>query len=233
MILLLVVFGLVIGSFLNVLIYRLNVSGAPKFWQGRSLCPHCKRKLLWQDNIPLLSFVLLSGRCRHCRKKISWQYPTVELITAVAFVAIGWQPWFLGLAAVFIVIFFSDWVYGLIPDEMVIVGCIMAVVLGASLLVGLISAVGFFVIVAATKFKGMGIGDVKLAFLIGLLLGWPKAAVAFWMAFVAGGTVAVGLLLLKKVGLSDKMALGPYLVLGTVISALWSREILATLFWSW
>lgn len=229
MILLSAVFGLVIGSFLNVLIYRLNAEKAPQWWQGRSVCPQCKKPIAWFDNIPLLSFVALGGRCRRCRTRISWQYPLVELVTAISFGLIGPSPLLLILAAVFIVIFFSDWIYGLIPDEMIIVGSVATIFLGPNLLVGIFSALGLFSIVLATKFRGMGLGDVKLAFLMGLNLGWPKILVAFWAAFVLGGLAALMLLLLKKVRLSDRMAFGPYLVLGTIFSALWTGEILATL----
>src|SRR3990167_1223631 len=83
-ILTLFLFGLIIGSFLNVLIWRLNDEKAPKFWQGRSMCPKCKHELSWSDNVPLLSFIVLSGRCRFCQKPISWQYPVVELLAGVA-----------------------------------------------------------------------------------------------------------------------------------------------------
>ncbi len=96
-------------------------------------------------------------------------------------------------------------------------------------MVGILCGLGFLLVVVATRFRGMGLGDVKLAFLIGFLLGWPKAAVAFWWSFLLGGLVAVLLVLLKKVRLSDRMALGPYLVLGALFSALWSKEFLRIL----
>lgn len=232
------IFGLVFGSFLNVLIYRLNVEKAPKFWQGRSFCPKCKHTLGWQDNIPLLSFVLLRGRCRWCRKPISWQYPVVELTTAISFSLIALTaPTFgpLGLlgalttTASLIVIFFSDLLYGLIPDEMVVVGSIAAAVFNfqfSIFIVGLLTSLGFLTIVLLTRFRGMGLGDVKLAFFMGILLGWPKILVALWTAFVLGGVFAVGLLLLKRTKLSATIALGPFLVIGVLISALWSDQLL-------
>lgn len=241
--------GLALGSFLNVLIWRLNSEDGtvPRFWQGRSLCPRCRHGLSWSDNIPLLSFFLLSGRCRYCRKKISWQYPLVELLTALFTVA----TWFCfpdlspiakllycSIAYTLIVIFFSDWIYGLIPDEMIIAGSVAAVIygfqfsvfsLGTHLLSGVVSGLAFLLIVVVTRFRGMGLGDVKLAFLLGFLLGWPKVAVAFWWSFVLGGFSAVVLVLLKKVRLSDKMAFGPYLIAGAIFSVLWSRDFLRLL----
>ncbi len=226
--------GLVVGSFLNVLIWRLNDFAAPKFWRGRSICPRCKKELYWFDNIPLLSFVLLSGKCRFCHRKISWQYPVVEATTAIVFVELvqlGKFDWTLAtLAGVFIVIFFSDFLYGLIPDEMILVGVVVGLLSQiGQIWVGAVSALGFFSLVVVTKFRGMGWGDVKLAFLIGFLLGWPRALVAFWLAFVLGGLAAVSLLILKKVRLSDKISFGPYLVLGTIISALWSDRLLSAI----
>lgn len=223
-----VVLGLVVGSFLNVLIWRLNDSKAPKFWQGRSLCPKCKKPIAWLDNIPLLSFLLLGGRCRHCGKKISWQYPLVELIAALAFWLVGWQAPLLVLVSAFIVVFFSDWIYGLIPDEMVVLGVIASFFSGwRDWGTGFLAAAMLFLIVLVTRFLGMGLGDVKLAFLMGFFLGWPKVGVAFWLAFVMGGLAAGILLLLKRKRFSDRIAFGPYLVLGTIISALWSNNLLA------
>lgn len=241
--LVLFLFGLSVGSFANVLTYRLNDEKAPKFWQGRSLCPKCKHQLSARDNIPLLSFLLLHGRCRYCHEPISWQYPLVEASTAVAFVLV----WFLSpaehglfvkldllaIAATFIVIFFSDLIYGLIPDEMILTGALGALIynlqfsnLGPYLLTGILSSFSFLLVVVATKFRGMGLGDVKLAFLIGLLLGWPRTLVSFWSAFIIGGVVAVTLLILRKTKLSATIPLGPFLVIGTLVAALWSKELL-------
>lgn len=242
------VLGLVIGSFLNVLIWRLNDEKAPKFWQGRSLCPKCKHTLSWRDNIPLLSFILLAGKCRYCRKPISLQYPVVELTTAVVTILVGFGglsdsgelrnlSWTLGTLAIswaFIVIFFADWIYGLIPDEMEVVIVVVTIlrdlsdlrILGQNALVGVVCALAFFLVVLATKFRGMGLGDVKLAFVMGFLLGFPGALVAFWSSFLLGGAYAMALLLLKRRKFHDTIALGPFLVIGTVVAVLWSRQIL-------
>lgn len=228
---LLALFGVIFGSFLNVLIWRLNDEKAPKFWQGRSICPKCKHTLAWQDNIPLFSYLILRGKCRYCRKAISSQYPLVETVTALATILIGFNPLFLILAYAFIVIFFSDVEYQLIPDEMVILISLVAAVLnfqviGPNLITGLSTALGFFLIVVATKFRGMGLGDVKLAFVMGLLLGFPNILVGVWFSFILGGAFAIGLLMLRRKKIHETMALGPFLVIGTLIAALWSKEIL-------
>lgn len=243
-IIVLFLFGLVFGSFLNVLIWRLDVDKAPKFWQGRSMCPKCKHSLAWQDNIPLLSYMLLVGKCRYCRKPISLQYPIVELTTAVVTVVVGWITLghisllgllgYLIVSYAFIVIFFADWIYGLIPDEMEIVIVVVSAlgylgnlgILSVNLMVGLASAAAFLLIVVATRFRGMGLGDVKLAFVIGFLLGFPLSLLAFWVSFVLGGIFALGLLILHRKKFRDTIALGPFLVLGTLIATLWGRQIL-------
>lgn len=234
------------GSFLNMLIWRLNDKRAPRFWQGRSVCPRCRHELSWQDNIPLLSFVFLQGSCRYCHEKISWQYPSVELLTAAVTVAV-WHFWggeslvaaglYSLIAYCFIVIFFSDLIYGLIPDEMIVVGSGLSLIgligragfVWPNLVVGGVTAGAFMLVVLLTKFRGMGLGDVKLAFLMGLLLGWPRVLVAVGTAFILGGLVALGLLSLRKTRLSATMALGPFLVIGVLIAALWSGQILSVL----
>lgn len=220
--------GLCFGSFLNVLIYRLNNPKAPKFWQGRSICPKCKNVLKIFDNIPLLSFVFLRGKCRFCHQKISWQYPIVELFTGIITFLLFPNIYLLLIAYCFIVIFFSDLIYGLIPDEMIILGIILTVILSGAkdLIVGFLTALPFFIF---SKFKLMGEGDIGLAFLTGLILGWPKIIIALWSAFILGGATAIILLLLRKTKLSATIPLGPFLILGTLIAALWSEKIVAIL----
>jgi leader peptidase (prepilin peptidase)/N-methyltransferase len=238
-----ILLGLVFGSFLNVLVWRLNDPEAPKFWQGRSLCPHCRKRLSWIDNIPLLSFIALRGKCRHCQNKISWQYPAVELLTALVTISIFFlfpgvslmaSLFYCFIAYIFIVIYFSDLIYGLIPDEMILVGLVLGFInllgntnsLVNGVFSGMIASVLFLAVFLLTKQRGMGFGDVKLAFLMGLILGWPKILVAFWFAFVVGGGVALVLLLLRKTKLSATIALGPFLIFGLVVSALWSDVFL-------
>ena len=122
--------GLMVGSFLNVLVYRLRV--AEDIFFDRSHCPHCKKMIEWYDNVPLLSFILLAAKCRNCRKKISWQYPLVELATGILFAAIGaryfiaqdaasWTTtlYFLGVAGFFMAIFVYDFLYMEIPEVLI------------------------------------------------------------------------------------------------------------------
>jgi len=121
------IFGLIIGSFLNVVVYRLKV--AESISVGRSKCPHCEKQINWYDNVPLLSFILLRGQCRHCRKKISFQYPLVEFFTGIVFALIGvkffaftdfttWTTtgYYIIIAAFLMVIFVYDFLYMEIPE---------------------------------------------------------------------------------------------------------------------
>jgi len=236
--------GLSVGSFLNVLIYRLP-RHLSVVW-GRSLCPKCRKKIAWFDNLPLLSFVFLKGRCRACRSPISWQYPLVELLTAVLFV-LGARPYLsdlsnLGTAQVgltlilfssLIAIFFIDLEQQIIPDEILLPVAVLFVL--SSLLTtnywllatGIASSLFLFLIWALTKGRGMGLGDVKLAFLMGLVLGYPKVIVAFYLAFLTGAIVGVILILAKKARFGQKIAFGPFLAAATIITVLWGEKILS------
>lgn len=242
--------GLCIGSFLNVIIYRL-----PRrlgFVKGRSFCPHCKKKIRWFDNVPLISFVLLRGRCHFCHSPISWRYPVVELTTGVLFVLgsssflsnIGYLrvlDWGLTLVlfSALVVIFFIDLEHQIIPDEIVLPIVILYIFrfvfsclsTDYCLLTTVYSALGAFlfllIIYLVTKGKGMGFGDVKFAFLMGLVLGYPKIIVAFYLAFLTGAFVGIILILGRKAKFGQKIAFGPFLALSTTISFLWGEKILS------
>ena len=132
------IFGLIIGSFLNVVVYRLRVA---EDILGRSYCPNCKTKIAWYDNIPLISFVILKFQCRRCKKKISWQYPLVEALTGICFVLIGWKFfnlfdiqsylmtfYYLGIVSFLITIFVYDWLYMEIPSLILWIGGIWVII---------------------------------------------------------------------------------------------------------
>lgn len=238
------IFGLTIGSFLNVLIDRL-----PKredvFW-GRSRCDFCKKRLRWFELIPLLSFLLQRGRCRRCKKKLSLQYPLIELVTAVGFLFL-----FQGQASqahqdlalrgswiVFsslLVIFVADLKYQIIPDSMVVVGLIGVLLQGQAFearqgLAFWYAAFGaaafFLALLLLTRGRGIGLGDVKFGFLMGLLLGFPKIVIGLYIAFLTGAFVGVILIMTKKKLLKSKIAFGPFLVIGTVSTMVWGDRIL-------
>lgn len=236
--------GLCVGSFLNVLADRLP-RGESVLWT-RSHCDYCKKPLRWFELIPIVSFVLQAGRCRRCHKKLSWQYPTVELITAGGFlyamygadgsygstVGMGLIAYWLIFSSL-LVIFVSDLKYQIIPDSMVIVGVIGAIgviwgirEIGEHTLVGLGAAAFFFLLWMVTRGRGMGLGDVKLAFLLGLLLGYPRIVVGLYSAFLTGATTGVILMMTGRKTLKSTIAFGPFLIIGAVIALLWSTPII-------
>jgi len=243
--------GLGVGSFINCVVYRVNNGLAPL--KGRSICPRCKHQLAWKDNIPLLSFILLRGKCRYCGKPISWQYPIVELITGLLAIIIFQlsncelriASYNLLIGWALLAIFVSDLVYTTIPDEIVFptMGLVaffhlagVEVVaspppsgpngfLGGVLLVALGAAGFFYFLVLVTKGRGMGMGDVKLVFLMGFLLGWPKIMVAIYLAFLTGAIIGVILILIGKKKFGQTIPFGPFLVTGTIIALFWGEKI--------
>lgn len=231
------VIGLLIGSFLNVVIYRLPHKQKILNLHSRSKCPHCHKKLKAFDLIPVLSFLFLKGRCRYCHKKISLQYPFVELITALAFGGVAFwgqssgQFLLYGIAALMIVIFFVDLNTHYIYDITLWVALALALpwiffnqIFFTHLLTGLIAA-GFFFILAFLGEKiyhkqALGEGDIPLAGIIGLLAGPSLALISFYSAFILGGAVALYLLLSGKAKRGTELAFAPFLISGWVLTLL-------------
>ncbi|MFH1841327.1 MAG: prepilin peptidase [Candidatus Nealsonbacteria bacterium] len=233
------IFGLIVGSFLNCVIYRLQEGKS--FLFSRSSCPHCNHKLSWQDLIPVFSFLILKGKCRYCKKKISLQYPLVEFSTGILFVlifnlvAIGPHLFYYLLISCFlVVIFVYDLKHYIIPDKVIYPAIFFAFIflfyqplVFKNLIFSAISAAGFFLaIVLISKGRWMGIGDIKLAFLMGIFLGWPNIAIALFLAFFIGAIIGVGLILKKKKSLKSELPFGPFLVLGTFIALFWGEKII-------
>lgn len=241
------VFGLVVGSFLNAVIYRLSVKDSAL--RGRSYCPRCKHTLTAADLIPVVSFALLRGRCRYCRKPISIQYPAVELATAIAFSLLANRflievspahalQWFVFAAATsfLIVIFMYDLLHYLILDAVVLpaiaVGFLGNLLLGQSpvrMLVAALAASGFFALqYAVSKGQWIGGGDIRLGFLMGVLLSWPLILVALFLAYVVGSIVGLGLVILGSKSFGSKIPFGTFLTVATFVSLLCGREL-----WDW
>jgi len=235
--------GLIVGSFLNCVIYRLEENKS--FLKGRSYCPHCKHILNWQDLIPLLSFLFLKGRCRYCQKPISLQYPLVELVTGLLFVSffIFHFSFFIFLIACFlIIIFVYDLRHYIIPDKIIYPAILVSGIwyLVSSIFLGLYtkyeilntiySAFGaaafFLLIVLISRGKWMGVGDIKLAFLMGLVLSPPKILVALFLAFFIGAIIGVGLIISGKKTLKSEVPFGPFLVTGTFIALFFGEKII-------
>lgn len=220
-------FGLLVGSFLNVLADRLPF-GESVLW-GRSHCDFCRKPLRWFELIPIVSFLFQGGRCLRCKKKLSFQYPVVELITALGFVYFTGQWAYMIIFCAFVVIFVSDLKYQIIPDSMVVVialSTLAAIGLQADHLYASCGAgLFFYAIWRLTKGRGMGFGDVKLAFALGLFLGFPDIIVALYMAFLTGAIVGVILILIGQKRPKSKIAFGPFLVAGAVGALVWGQSI--------
>jgi leader peptidase (prepilin peptidase) / N-methyltransferase len=234
------IFGLITGSFLNSVIYRLEKKES--FVRGRSYCPNCKHTLSFLDLVPLLSFILLKGKCRYCKAKISLQYPLVELSTGFLFLfsALYLEPlsfdklpflfylWF--VFSLFLVIFVFDLKYLLIPDSILNFGIFSSSIFlffeslkqgffdFYSLFLSLLPSLFFLFLVFISKENLMGFGDFKLSVFLGLFLGWQKNIVALFFAFFAGAIFGIFLIIFKKKSLKSKVPFGPFLISGAIFS---------------
>jgi leader peptidase (prepilin peptidase) / N-methyltransferase len=236
-----VTFGLVIGSFVNVVIARLPQRRS--LWAPRSSCPQCGNPIAWYDNIPLISFAALRGRCRACGARIPWRYPLVEAATATLF-AVAWIV-FAGdvsdfvVAAIFlaalVAITVIDLRHQIIPDAITLPGIVVG--LAASLATGRISWVaslggivlggGLFVAIILASRGGMGGGDLKLGAMLGAFLGWQALLVALFVAVMLGGISAVALLISGRVARKDAIPFGPFLAIGGIVALFWGHAIIA------
>jgi prepilin signal peptidase PulO-like enzyme (type II secretory pathway) len=238
--------GLVVGSFLNCVIYRLETQKS--FFGGRSFCPHCHHVLVWQDLIPVFSFLLLGGRCRYCQKPISWQYPLVEIFTGMIFLLIITTAsyvyagiYLLIMAGFLIVIFVYDLKHYVIPDK-IVYPAIAAAFLYQSLVIwnfghwnlfkiwdlglGVLPSIFFLAIILFSRGQWMGFGDFNLAVLMGLILGWPKIIPALFFAFFTGAIIGLVLVILGRKTLKAEVPFGPFLVAGTFFALFWGEKII-------
>ncbi len=232
-------FGLVIGSFLNVVIARLPEGRS--VWRPRSACPGCATPIAWYDNIPIFSFALLRGRCRACGMAIPWRYPIVEAVTGAAFalsyVLLGPTPDLVvaaALLAALIAITAIDLSHQIIPDVITLPGIPAGVaatlatgrVTWLESLLGIVVGGGIFLIIILASRGGMGGGDMKLGAMLGAFLGWKLGLLAVLLGVLTGGVVAVCLLILGRKGRKEAIPFGPFLALGGAITFLWGEPLL-------
>jgi leader peptidase (prepilin peptidase)/N-methyltransferase len=234
--------GLVIGSFLNVCIHRLplriSLSSPP------SRCASCNTQVAWRDNVPVLSYLLLSGRCRHCRAGISVIYPIVELATLALFMLHIWVFGFTLLGAVrilfacaMLVLFFIDLEHQILPNVITLPGVVAGLIasvfvppgftsalLGALLGGGVLWAIAE-IYVRVRGIEGMGMGDVKMLGMIGAFLGAPLMGLTLILASFAGALTGVLLMVGGRGDLQRRLPFGTFLAAAAVFASLWGQPI--------
>lgn len=241
---LLFVLGLSVGSFINALAYRLHEK--KPIVNDRSLCPLCAHRLSWYDLIPLVSFAILLGRCRYCRNRISWQYPLVELLTGIVFILpfMGYGLRVTGydflisyyiFVFILLLIFTYDLRYMLIPDSISIPAIIIVFLiqttyyklLTTNYLLAAFIASGFFLFqFFVSRGRWIGGGDIRLGFLMGLMLGSPVIIAALMLAYILGAIVTLPLVALGRHTMKSQIPFGAFLTIATIAGLVWGNEII-------
>lgn len=238
--------GLMIGSFLNVCIYRIPLEKT--IVKGRSYCPSCSSLIPWYCNLPLLSYLALRGKCIHCKAVISPIYPAVELINAVL-TLVCFMLYGLSLTAIFLSIFFSlliivsliDLKHQIIPDGLAIAILLLGILNAAyrsvllhdsalTYIIGLFAASVPLLILGLIYPDGLGGGDIKLMAAAGLFTGWKLILLALFTGNIAALFYALVLFLLKKAGRKTRVPYGPFLSLGILISLLFGDRLIELYF---
>lgn len=242
------VLGLIVGSFLNVVIYR--VPRGESVVHPRSRCPGCGQQIPGYDNIPVVSWLLLRGHCRQCQEPISVRYPAVELLTGLLFAAVTArlvddQPWavpaYLFFTAIGIALAGIDLDVKRLPDVLTLPSY---AVMGALLLLpaiaegqwswylraglGGLALFVFYFALMVTYPSGMGFGDVKFSGVVGIALtwfGWPVLAVGGFLGFMFGGVVGGALMVVGRAGRKSKVPFGPFMIAGGLVGVLFGHQI--------
>ena len=223
--------GLCVGSFLNVVIYRLPHPDL-SIVRPRSRCPGCEAPVAWFDNLPVLSWVLLRGACRGCGQRISARYPFVEAICGVLAIVLvhrhGWSGEAAALyvfAVVLVAITFIDFDWQIIPNEFTIPGMILGLAFTRVSLeearMGLLVGLGGLYAVAAVYYRlrhqeGLGMGDVKMMGMTGAFLGWEAVLFTLLVGSVTGSVLGVGAIALGRGEFGRRIPFGPFLAVGAM-----------------
>lgn len=232
-----IIYGILIGSFLNVCIYRIPEKQSVVV--VRSHCMSCGKQIKWYDLVPLVSFLILRGRCRYCKTKLSWQYPAVEALNGILYGIIVLVNGFnitsilycLATSAL-LALSIIDWrTYEIPPSFNIFIGILGIIRLILDLphwynyVIGFVSVSGFLLLIfLVTKGRGIGFGDVKLMAAAGLLLGWKLIILSLGLGCVLGSIIHITLMYVKD---KDRViAFGPYLSLGIFISMLYGEQII-------
>ncbi|HLO27352.1 MAG TPA: prepilin peptidase [Geobacteraceae bacterium] len=238
------ILGAVVGSFLNVCIYRLPKGGSVVF--PPSHCPACSRKIAFYDNIPLVSYLLLGGKCRSCRTPISFQYPLVEFINALLalllFLKFGLTLSFAVLflfCAAMVVITFIDLEHFIIPDVISLPGIVLGFVCSFFIpqlgwqnsLIGIIAGGGSLYLVATgyqlvTGKEGMGGGDIKLLAMMGAFFGWKAIPFIIFTSSLVGSVIGVMVMVVQKKDSKLAIPFGPFLALGAILYIFFGSQVI-------
>lgn len=248
------IFGLVIGSFLNVCIYRLprgkSIVSPP------SACPRCSTPLRPWENIPVVSYLFLRGRCRGCGEPISLRYPLVELLNGALYVLVvytfgtGWHlPLLFAFVSALVVITFIDLDFQIIPDVITLPGIVIGLAAASLVLpdpfalgsvtpqdaqivgitnaaIGFLLGGGLFYLIAVLSRGGMGGGDIKMMAMVGAFMGWKAVLLTTFLGSLAGSLIGVFLILFKGKGRKTRIPFGPFLALGAVITLFLGEPLL-------
>lgn len=238
-------FGLMIGSFLNVCISRLPAGESIVFPGSR--CPACRTAIRWYDNLPVVSFLVLGGRCRACRAPISARYPLVELATASAFVlhalAVGDQPLLLVQRLVFtallVALFGTDLETQRLPNPLTLPGIAAGLVFSlwlppglSSSLIGALVGAGILLGIRwawkrTTGAEGMGLGDVKMLAMIGAFLGWQQVWLVLLLSSFAGALLGLALTVVAGRSLKTRLPFGTFLAIAAFVASLVGERLIA------
>lgn len=237
--------GAIIGSFLNVCIYR--IPAEVSIVSPPSRCPNCGASIHWFQNVPILSYLVLGGKCGACRVGISWRYPIVEALTGALFVLVFYSFQFSAatvmywlFVAALIVITFIDLDHQIIPDVISLPGIVIGFLCSFAIpwlswtdsLFGILLGGGSLWLVAVlyellTKKEGMGGGDIKLLAMLGAFLGWKAILPIIFISSLIGSLIGVPLMLVKKADSKLAIPFGPFLALGALIYLFWGPKLIA------
>lgn len=238
--------GISFGSFLTMLIPRIHEKESG-ILLGRSHCRLCKKTLRARDLIPIASYLINKGKCAFCKEKIGTLYPTIELSTGIIFALIYTKfpfenisdlpltVFYLAISLALIFTFFYDIKYLEISDIILIPAIILSLIKsfattspspGSALIGGLIGISFFLIQILISKGKWVGAGDIRIGALIGVLLGWQMTLAALVISYITGSIVSIALLVTKQKKIGSKIALGPFLVIGTFVTLFFGENII-------
>lgn len=243
-IIIIILFGLVWGSFLNVVIYRVPLGIS--IVHPPSSCPHCKKRIKFYDNIPVFSYLLLSGKCRYCKAKISISYFLVEVLTPLSFLVL-YSQYTLSVhffascifTSALISLGFIDFYHQILPDEITFSGLALALVYSlfrkdltlTQSLVGTVVGAGFLLLLYGAYFlfrkkEGLGMGDVTMMLMIGAFLGWKQTLFTLILASFTGALVGICFIFFKKKDLQYSLPFGTFLAPAAFVALIWGERII-------